>query len=148
MPRVTVQVRTERATGRIAQLLAIRPDDVVLVRDRVMHADGVPVQLAVSRLPKTITEGTAIEREDTGSGGVYARLEEAGHKLTRFTESVRSRPPTPAEVKALRLREAQHVLDVTRVAYADATPVEVNDMVLIADRYELVYEISARAGGG
>jgi GntR family transcriptional regulator len=148
MPSVTVGVRTEPATSRIAQQLAIRPDDLVLVRDRVMHADGVPVQVAVSRFPKTLTEGTAVEREDTGPGGVYARLEEAGHKLTRFTESVRSRLPTPVEAEVLRLRDGQHVLAVTRVAFAGATPVEVNDMVLTADRYELVYEISATEGGG
>ena len=45
----------------------------------------------------------------------------------------------------MRLREGQHVLAVTRVAYAGVRPVEVNDMVLTADRYELVYEIPARS---
>ena len=64
---------------------------------------------------------------------------------TRFAESVRSRLPTPTESRALRLREGQHVLAVTRVAYAGVRPVEVNDMVLTADRYELVYEIPARS---
>jgi GntR family transcriptional regulator len=143
-PSVLAQVRTEQASPGVAELLAIQPGDLVLVRDRVMHADAVPVQLAVSRLPKTLTEGTAIEADDTGPGGIYARLEDAGHKLTRFTESVRSRLPTPTEAKALRLRDGQHVLALTRVAYAGTTPIEVNDMVLVADRYELVYEIPAR----
>ena len=144
-PRVAVKIRIEQAGTRIADLLAIDPDELVLVRDRVMYADDLPVQLAVSRLPRKLTEGTAIENVDTGPGGAYARLEEAGYKLTRFAESVRSRLPTPTESRALRLREGQHVLAVTRVAYAGVRPVEVNDMVLTADRYELVYEIPARS---
>ena len=143
-PRVKVKVRVEPAGARVGELLTLEPEEPVLVRDRVMYADEMPVQLAVSRLPRKITEGTAIENDDTGPGGAYARLEEAGYKLTRFTESVRCRLPMPAEARALRLRDGQHVLAVTRVAYAAGVPVEVNDMVLTADRYELVYEIPAR----
>jgi len=142
-PQVEVSVRTEPADDRAAELLGIEPGEQVTVRERVMYADSVPVQLATSRLPRRLTERTAIEAENTGPGGTYARLEEAGHKLTRFTEAVRARPAEPAEATALRLRDGQYVLAVTRIAYAGVVPVEMNDMILTADRYELLYDIPA-----
>lgn len=143
-PTVAVKIYFEPAGERVAELLGIEPGAEVCVRDRIMSADGVAVQLAVSRLPRAITKSTAIEHEDTGAGGVHSRLEEAGHQLDHFTETVGSRMPTPAEVSTLQLAPGTPVLTVTRVAFTvDGTPVELNDMVLAADRYELAYDIPA-----
>ncbi len=109
-----------------------------------MRADGLVVQLAVSRLPRELTRGTAIEQVDTGPGGTYARLEEAGHRLASFTEHVGARMPTPDEASLLQLAEGVPVVTVTRVAYReDGVPAEMNDMVLAADRYQLSYEWAA-----
>ncbi len=106
-----------------------------------MRADGLVVQLAVSRLPRELTRDTAIEQVDTGSGGTYARLEEAGHELGSFVEYVGARMPNPVEASQLQLADGVPVMTVTRVAYdADGRPLEMNDMVLAADRYELSYE--------
>ena len=109
-----------------------------------MSADGHPVQLATSRLPRSLTEGTPIEHKNTGPGGTYARLEEAGHQLHHFIERVTSRPATEGEAAALQIDAGSPVLAVTRTAYdTDGTPVETNDMVLAGERYELVYELPA-----
>lgn len=109
-----------------------------------MSADGQPVQLATSRLPRTLTAGTAIEGQNTGPGGIYARLEEAGHQLHHFVERVTSRLASDAEASALQLPPGSPVLAITRTAYdTNDTPVEINDMVLAADRYELIYELPA-----
>ena len=80
----------------------------------------------------------------TGPGGVYARLEERGHRLGRFTEEIRSRSPSPEERRQLRLADGVPVIDVRRVAY-DTTgqPVELCDAVLAADRFVLSYELPA-----
>lgn len=138
------RVYFEPADVRVADLLGVAPGTEVCVRDRVMSRDEVPVQLAVSRLPRALTQGTAIEHENTGPGGSYARLEEAGHRLARFREFVGSRMPTPEETAALRLAAGTPVLTVTRIAYTSAdAAVEVNDIVLAADRFELVYDIPA-----
>jgi len=105
-----------------------------------MRADGVAVMVAVSRPPRELTRGTAIERPDAGPGGSYARLEEAGHRIEDFRETVSSRMPTRSERSLLELPEHTPVLAVTRVALAaDGVPLESNDMVLPADRYELSY---------
>lgn len=142
-PTTTVEVRFEPAGDRAA-VLNVDPGDEVTVRDRVMRADDAVVQLAVSRLPRVFTRGTAIEQDDTGPGGVYARLEDAGHTIGRYAEEVASRMPTPEEASALQLAQGVPVITVTRVAYRqDGTPLEVNDMTLPADRYSLTYEWSA-----
>ena len=115
-----------------------------LVRDRLMFADEHPAQLAKSFLPAALVKGTAIEHEDTGPGGIYARLDELGRGPARFVEIVGSRMPSPEESAALQLVGGTPVLLVTRIAYDSAgRPVEVNDMVLAADHYELVYEVPA-----
>ncbi len=82
-----------------------------------------------------------MEEADTGTGGTYARLEEAGHLLASFTEHVRARMPTPDEAALLQIAAGTPVITVTRVAYGESgRPLEMNDMVLAADRYELTYE--------
>jgi len=144
IPRVEVSIRVEDADGRIAELLNIAPGSPVVARERVMFADDLPVQLAIARLPRDLTQGTAIEEEDTGSGGIYARLEENGHVLDHFTEFVTARLPSSDEATALHLNHGTPVLAVTRVALSSSgRVVEANDMVLPGDRYELMYELPA-----
>lgn len=139
-----VSVRRESADERIAADLHIAVGDEILVRERVMSADGQPVQLATSWLPRTLTAGTAIERTNTGPGGIYARLEKAGYQLDHFVERVTCRVASDAESSALQLSRGSPVLAVTRTAYdTNGTPVETNDMVLAGDRYELIYELPA-----
>lgn len=49
--------------------------------------------------------------------------------------------PTPDEASLLQLADGVPVITVTRVAYCeDGTPLEMNDMTLAADRYQLQYE--------
>lgn len=145
-PRVEVSVRIEAADSRTAQMLGIDLGTPVAVRERLMFADDLPVQLAVSRLPRDLTEGTAMEETDTGPGGIYARLEDRGHTLGHFTEFVTARLPESNEASALHLTTGTPVLAVSRVALdTEGRAVEVNDMVLPGDRYELMYELPAEA---
>lgn len=143
-PHVDVTVRVEKAGERIADLLDIEPGEEVIVRDRVMRADDQVIQLAVSRLPRSITKGTAIEQPDTGPTGTYGVLESAGYVLHHFVECVATRLMTPDEATLFALGIGAAVLTVTRIAYdTKSRPLEVNDMVMAGDRYELVYEFAA-----
>jgi len=140
-PSTSVKIRFEQADERTAAHLAIDEGAEITVRDRVMRADGLVVQLAVSRLPRELTRDTAIEQVDTGPGGAYARLEEAGHRIGSYVEHVGARMPKPDEASLLQLADGVPVVTITRVAYGEeGTPLEMNDMVLAADRYELSYE--------
>lgn len=137
----SVRIRFEEA-GDFAEVLGIAPEAQVCVRDRVMRADGMPVQLATSRLPRSITEGTVLEEVVTGPGGAYARIEEMGFALSDFEEIVSAGVST-AEERAVLGDQVRAVLRVRRIARSGERVVEVNDMVMPAGQYELRYTFPA-----
>lgn len=125
-------------------MLDLRVGTKVLVRRRRYLADGHPTELATSYIPWKNAGGTDMAEPNTGPGGIYARLEDAGHVLGRFTEEVTARMPSDQEVAALRLAPGTPVLTLVRVAYDSSDqPVEVCDTVMSADHYLLTYELPA-----
>ncbi len=141
--RVEIEIRSEPARDEIAATLDLEPGTEVLVRDRVMAADDIPVQLATSYLPRDLTADTAIEQNDTGPGGVYARLEDAGHRLDHFTEVVRIGHASEDEAEQLDVPVGAAVYRIQRVAHTALRPVEVNVITAVGERYELYYELPA-----
>lgn len=140
-----LRVGRDKATPPIARRLDLRSGAGVLVRHRRYFADGQPVEVATSYVPWALAAGTAMVREDTGPGGIYARLEESGHRLARFTEEVTARMPSPEEIRALHLDTGVPVIAIVRTAIDDAdTAVEVCETVMAADRFVLEYELPAR----
>jgi GntR family transcriptional regulator len=140
-----LDVERERAPDDVAVWLQLAMGADVLVRRRRYLADGEPMELATSYVRWDLAEGTQITQRDTGPGGIYARLEERGHRLKRFSEEVTARMPTMEEIRALRLQPGVPVIRVVRVAYdTDELPVEACDTVMAADRYVLSYELPAR----
>jgi GntR family transcriptional regulator len=133
------------APPEIAEHLGVRPGQRVLVRRRRYLADGQPVELATSYVPWPIAEGTVIAQDDTGPGGIYARLEELGYELAEFTEEVTARMPHPEESRDLDLAVGVPILRVLRSAIDRAGDVvEVCDTVKAADRFVLSYGLPAR----
>lgn len=140
----SIVVGREKATPSVAERLRIPTGDEVVARSRRYLADGRPVETAVSYIPVAFARGTRIEELDTGPGGIYARLEENGHTLARFTEEVGARMPTPDERRTLAAVPGIPVLTVIRTAFdIGDVPVEVCDTVKIASAYLLEYEFPA-----
>ncbi|MBS4727530.1 GntR family transcriptional regulator [Mycobacterium sp. SM1] len=140
-----ITVTREKPDSAVAERLRLTSDDDVIVRSRRYLADGRPVETATSYIPAAFAQGTKIEQVDTGPGGIYARLEEAGHTLARFTEEVSARMPTPEERRTLQLPAGVPVLTVVRTAYdTNDVAVELCDTVKVASAYLLEYEFSAR----
>jgi GntR family transcriptional regulator len=144
-PRVDVSyVGPDKAPAEFARRLSVKTGARVLVRRRRYLSDEQPTELATSYIPWDIAAGTPMTEENPGPGGVYARIEELGHQLERFTEDVTARMPTPEEVKALRLPPGTPVLTLVRVAFdTKGRAVEVCDTVMSADHYVLSYELPA-----
>jgi GntR family transcriptional regulator len=135
-----VAISEQIAPDDIAELLGIDPAAPALVRRRHMLADHIPVQLATSWLPMDIAAGTQLAEVDTGPGGIYSRLADLGHAPAEFTETVRLRLPDPDERVFLRMDGEQRVYAIRRTAADDhGRIVEVNDIVLPAHQWELVY---------
>ena len=139
-----LEVGQVMAGERVAQRLKLRKTAKVVRRDRRYLIDEVPVELATTYVPLTIARGTLITSQDTGPGGVYARIEEAGIQLGSFTEEIGARMPTPEERRRLSLPEGTPVITVTRVAYdVERRPVEMTDTVKSAPSYVLEYSFPA-----
>jgi len=136
-PSSSVRVWFEPAQD-FAELLDVAEDAELCVRDRVMRADDQPVMLAVSRLPREITRGTALEDVETGPGGAFARLEDLGFAISQHEEVVGARMPDANERQLLGLGSGP-VLTVRRRTWSGDRVVEVNDMVMAGESYELRY---------
>jgi GntR family transcriptional regulator len=138
--RTTVTVDEVPAPAEVAETLGVDEGTTVLARSREMFANDIPVQIARSYLPWDIAEGTALTKADTGAGGTYSRLAELGHAPAEFTETVRVRPPSDDESRALRMDPDQRVFSIVRTARtAEGRPVEVNVIVMPAHQWELAF---------
>lgn len=140
-----LHVGPEKPPVDVAERLGQSPADKVLVRRRRYLADGEPVEIATSYIPQDIAGGTPIGKKNPGPGGIYARIEEAGHRLARFTEDVSVRMPSPDEARSLRLSAGTPVFHLVRTAFAEGgRAVEVCDTVMSGDRFLLSYELPAK----
>jgi len=142
-PAVSTEIRIEPADEAIAAALGIDLADEVCVRERVMRGDGEVLQLATSYLPRTLTVGTTIEQCNPGPGGIYARIEDVGVELTRFTEQVSIGRASEREARLMSLSPGEPLFQVRRTAWAGDRAVEVNDITITGNRYELLYELPA-----
>ncbi|OMI87846.1 GntR family transcriptional regulator [Streptomyces sp. M1013] len=139
-----VTVSEEAAPDSIAAVLDLADEETVCVRRRRFVLDGKPVLLATSYLPASLVAGSAITQEDTGPGGMYARLAELGYKPVHFREEVRSRMPSQDEATQLGMSAGTPVILVCRTAFtAEGRPVEINEMTLDAASYILEYDFDA-----
>jgi GntR family transcriptional regulator len=139
-----LEVGSEVAPADVRDALGLSARSRVVARRRRYLMDGQPVELAASYVPMSIAKGTLIEQTDTGPGGIYARIEEAGHVLAEFSEEVAARMPTPEERRRLRLPAGTPVLTVRRVAFdTKGRPVELTDTTKAAPSYVLEYRFPA-----
>ncbi|MFH8567189.1 GntR family transcriptional regulator [Streptomyces sp. NPDC017993] len=133
------------APPEIAERLDVAPGAKVLARRRRYFRDGTPTEEATSYLPwdvvKDIPETFS---ENPGGGGIYARLEEHGHDLAEFSETVRARLATKDETSALALSPGSPVIHLVRNAMTKSgRVVEVCDTVMAADQFVLDYRFPA-----
>lgn len=136
-----VQIEQVPAVREVAHGLGVEEGEPVWRRSRKYLVDDTPVMCAISHIPHDLAEGTRITQVDSGPGGIYARLAEAGHKPVRFREELRCRMPSAAEAKDLKLAPGSPVIEINRYAYEKGDRVvEINRMVLDASRYLLVYD--------
>jgi GntR family transcriptional regulator len=140
------EIRVDEAVppDHVAVALELEAAETVIQRSRRFVLDGKPVLLSVSHLPSKIAKGTPIAQDNTGPGGIYARLRDLGHAPVRFREDLRARMPNEAEVARLALDPATPVVDIVRIAYSETgQPVELNEMTADAASYIFRYSFTA-----
>lgn len=133
----------------VAAQLGVAPGDEAVIRDRIMGDPdtGRPIQLATSYIPADLAaELPVLAAHDTGPGGIYDRMEEAGFGPIHWAEAITTRPPTPAEASSLRLASGVALLRIVRLASSPAgRPLEVNDTRMSGDEFEVSYPLSRDA---
>ncbi|HEY3260946.1 MAG TPA: GntR family transcriptional regulator [Pseudonocardiaceae bacterium] len=145
--RLERRFREERASQQVADLLGLQVGDPVLQRRYVYYVDERPEQICTSYLPMELVKDTPVAdpTNEPWAGGTIAQLASLGQKVTRVTESVRARMPTPEESSTLRISAGVPVLVVVRRMLTGPDgdqPVEAAvDMVLPADRVVLDYVV-------
>ena len=133
---------TAPAPEAVAERLGIKPGAGVHVRRRTTLIDGRPNQLADSYYPLALAAAVpVITQEDTGPGGGFARIEEAGYRLARIREEITVRMPTGPETAALQLPEGTPVAGLIRTVYdSQEQPIEVMLAVIAGDMVAFDYD--------
>jgi GntR family transcriptional regulator len=130
----------------IAPQLGVAPGAEVIIRDRLMGdpATGRPTQLATSYITTALAaELPVLAASDTGHGGIYDRMEEAGFGPIHWTEAITTRPPTMAEARALKMKAGVSLLRIVRLASSPAgRSLEANDTRMNGDEFEIAYPLT------
>ncbi|MGW4464043.1 GntR family transcriptional regulator [Micromonospora sp. NBC_01796] len=143
-PNEVITTETILASGRIADFLELPPGEPVTVRRRLRYVDRQLHTTSDSYYPRSLVAGTMIELPADVLPGTYAILEAAGHGWRTWRDTLRSRPPTAAELDLFGLDPGVAVTEHTRVRRAaDGKVVAVSVTALPGDRNEIIYEGTA-----
>lgn len=115
----------------VAELLGLSEGEAVVVRQRVMHLDGRPVELTDSYYPATIAHGTRLAEQRKIPGGAVTVLAQLGFPIVGVSERVTVDLPSADVAQALELADGEPVLILTRISLAaGGRPVEVGIMTM------------------
>lgn len=136
-------IARERPPADVAERLKVPVDEESVVhRENHYFADDEPVQIVSTYLRWDEAQGTLLMQPKTGKDGIYGRLEELGHVMTRVRDEISARMPTPEEAAILELLPGVPVLEVLHTSLdQDGVPFEVSRYVHRADQTGLLYEL-------
>lgn len=132
--------------SRIAQLLKVSVDSKVMFRHVVTGPEGEPpFQGSTSWIHPRVADVSAVTGHEPGLGGWLYRIEQAGHGPLTWRQHYRARVPRDAEPTELQIPAALPVMEIVRVSHSgrDGEPVEVTQLVIPADRAEIVHQLRA-----
>lgn len=130
------------APDDVAAELDIEPGSPVLLRPRVMLADGEPVQTADSYYLLAVASGTPIAQQGLVRGGVFSVFADRGYPLADRRETVSAGVATEDERERLELPASAGVIRmlITHRTHG-GSPISVDVCALRADRYRLTYTV-------
>ncbi|MGX1562510.1 GntR family transcriptional regulator [Streptomyces sp. NPDC055506] len=130
------------APAEVATLLGIADGEPVVVRRRLILLDDEPNELTDTYYPVAIARGTPLAGTAKIRGGAVTLLAELGHVGALVREDVTAGLAEGEEQQNLRLAPTEPVLRLTRLTLdRDDRPIQVDRMVMPAQRQQLRYEI-------
>ncbi|WP_435974983.1 GntR family transcriptional regulator [Streptomyces sp. Qhu_M48] len=138
-----VSIEREVPPTDIAERLNVPADEASVVhRENHYFADDEPVQIVSTFLRWDEAQDTLLMQPKTGKDGIYGRLEELGHVMTRARDEISTRMPSPEEAAVLDLLPGVPVLEVLHTSLdQEGTPFEVSRYVHRGDQTGLLYEM-------
>ncbi len=127
---------------RVRDSLDLEEGETVVLRDRVMMLDEVPVQIVRSYYPHDVADGTPLASPKKIKGGSPAVVATLPDPPVEILETVIARQPSEEERKVLDLSPATPVVELFRNAItAGGRPIDAVVMILVADRHRLMYRM-------
>ncbi len=138
-----VSIAREIPPRDVAERLDVPSDEHSVVhRENHYFADDEPVQIVSTYLRWEEAQGTLLMQPKTGKDGIYGRLEDLGHVMTRVRDEISARMPTSEEAGVLELLPGVPVLEVLHTSLdQEGVPFEVSRYVHRADLTGLLYEM-------
>lgn len=133
-------VEHQIADPEMAYRLGIPDGSAVVLRSRLMLANGHPTQVQSAWHPLDLVDGTELVGSERIVDGIYAALERIGHHPASATEEVATRAPTPEEAAMLRLGPGVPVFVITRTTQGADRVLEVLEVIASGEATILVYE--------
>ncbi|MFJ6797539.1 GntR family transcriptional regulator [Streptomyces sp. NPDC091268] len=144
VPRIdVVSIEREAPPRDVADRLGVPAGEPSVVhRENHYFADDEPVQIVSTFLRWDEAQGTLLMQPKSGKDGIYGRLEELGHVMTRVRDEISTRMPTPEEAAVLDLLPGVPVLEVLHTSLdQEGVPFEVSRYVHRGDQTGLLYEL-------
>jgi GntR family transcriptional regulator len=138
---VGLEVKEIVPSKRLIHELQLNKGETVICIKRIRCVDGEPLAIMVNylsgrQLPDFVKIGLQGE-------SLYEVLKNRyGIEIERATEWVRAREATDLEAAALQIPPYSAVLSLRRFSYVDQIPFEIVEMVVRADRYQYIIELS------
>jgi GntR family transcriptional regulator len=134
-------VEQQTADPELAYRLGIPDGSPVILRSRLMLANGHPTQVQTAMYPLELVDGTELVQPERIVDGIYAALERIGQYPASATEEVATRAPTPEEAAMLRLGPGVPVFVIMRTTRGEEGRVlEVLEVIASGEATILVYE--------
>lgn len=139
--RVEVRVSTHPAPAHVAERLGLPPGERVIQRRRLLHREGMPSHVATSYLSADLAADTELARSVPLRAGVAAVLADLGRPITRHSDEITVRMPSPVEAQELQIATGVPLLSVLRTAHDADAAVLVTSVLLPGDRHTLRYDL-------
>lgn len=137
-----LSVQRVQPPADIALRLNVPEGRTALVRRHLLLAETTPVAAADTYFPIELAADTELERPERIEHGAHAYLaDQLGVKLHHFTEELRAREPTAAEIDVLNLRPGESLIRLIATIYDnEGCPVMLTDWRLAGDKHVLLYD--------
>jgi DNA-binding GntR family transcriptional regulator len=145
--RITVEIIQPPA--RVADRLALSPDDLVVVRRRVRYLNGEPFNINDTFYPFELVQGSEIVNPADITRGASDVLTELGYEQVRAIDEIEARMPLPDEVSRLELGLGTPVAVHRHTGYtSDDKPVRHTVNVLVGSKHVILFERTKPARSG